>query len=256
MEGRGEKLVRFAVTPLGDSAVTVELGTGVDRETHRLVTLFAAYLEDHPLTGMIEYVPAYASVTIHYDPLQVYNSVLTQGEEGTEPDLLSLSPYEIMELRIQQVFDLMQVRQEPAPKLVEIPVCYGGEFGPDLEEVAAHNQLTVEEVIRIHCSRDYQVYMLGFAPGFPYLGGMDKRIAAPRKLTPRLSIPKGSVGIAGEQTGIYPLETPGGWQLIGRTPVSLFIPNQHPPTLLQAGNLVRFYPISRETYDRWSRSEA
>jgi len=246
-------LARFPVTPLGDAAVTVELGSSVDQETHRLVTLFAAYLEDHPLTGMIEYVPAYTSVTIHYDPLQVYSSVLTQREDGTESDVLSLSPYEMMKLRIQQVFDQLQVQQEVTPKLVEIPVCYGGEFGPDLEEVAARNQLTVDEVIQIHCSRDYQVYMLGFAPGFPYLGGMDKRIAAPRKLTPRLSIPRGSVGIAGEQTGIYPIETPGGWQLIGRTPVSLFLPDQHPPTLLQAGNLIRFYPISREEYDRWSR---
>lgn len=246
----------IAVTPLGDAAVTVELGSGVDAETHRLVTLFSAYLEDHPLAGMIEHVPAYTSVTIHYDPLQVYRSALTQREDETEPDLLSLSPYEIMERRIRQLFDRMPRQQETTPKLVEIPVCYGGEFGPDLEEVAAHNRLTVDEVIRIHCSRDYRVYMLGFAPGFPYLGGMDQRIATPRKPTPRLSIPRGSVGIAGEQTGIYPIETPGGWQLIGRTPVSLFLPDRHPPTLLQAGNLIRFYPISREEYDRWSRPDA
>jgi len=248
-------LAGFAVAPLGDAAVTVELGSGVDPETHRLVTRFAAYLEDHPLEGMIEYVPAYTSVTIHYDPLQVYRSGLTQRENEAEPDVLALSPYEIMKRRIREVFDQMQARQEVAPKLVEIPVCYGGEFGPDLEDVAAHNQLTVDEVIRIHCSRDYLVYMIGFAPGFPYLGGMDKRIAAPRKKTPRLSIPRGSVGIAGEQTGIYPIETPGGWQLIGRTPVSLFLPDRHPPTLLQAGNRIRFYPISREEYDRWSRSD-
>lgn len=245
----------YAVSPLGDAAVTVELGSGVDPETHRLVTLFSAYLEDHPPAGMIEYVPAYTSVTIHYDPLQVYKSVLTQSEEGTESDWLALSPYEIMQRRIRDMFDQLQSHEETTPKLVEIPVCYGGEFGPDLEEVAAHNQLTVEEVIRIHCSRDYLVYMLGFAPGFPYLGGMDKRIATPRKKTPRLTIPRGSVGIAGEQTGIYPIETPGGWQLIGRTPVSLFLPDRHPPTLLQAGNRIRFYPISREEYDRWSRRD-
>lgn len=243
----------YTITPLGDAAVTVELGTGVDPETHRLVTLFASYLEDHPLAGMIEYVPAYTSVTIHYDPLLVYSSAVAQSEGGTGSDLLSLSPYEIMELRIRRVFDQMQAQQEITPKLVEIPVCYGGEFGPDLEEVAARNGLSADEVIRIHCSRDYQVYMLGFAPGFPYLGGMDKRIAAPRKQTPRLSIPRGSVGIAGEQTGVYPIETPGGWQLIGRTPVPLFLPDRDPPTLLQAGNVVRFYPISRKEYDRWSR---
>ena len=247
-------MAHFAITPLGDAAVTVDLGTGIDPETHRRVMLFASYLEDHPLPGMIEYVPAYASVTIHYDPLQVYGSVLAQGENGAEPDLANLSPYEIMALRIRQALGQMRTEQEFKPKRVEIPVCYGGEFGPDLEEVAAHCGLTSEEVIRIHCSRDYQVYMLGFAPGFPYLGGMDKRIAAPRKKTPRLAIPQGSVGIAGEQTGVYPIETPGGWQLIGRTPVPLFLPDRDPPTLLEAGNLVRFYPISREEFDRWSRT--
>jgi len=250
-------LAGLAIAPLGDAAVTVEFGSGVDPETHRLVTLFAACLEDHPMPGMIEYVPAYTTVTIHYDPLRVYRDALTRSEEGTEPDISNLSPYEIMERRIRQLLDQMPAQRELAPRLVEIPVSYGGEFGPDLEEVAAHNGLTAEEVVRIHCGRIYTVYMLGFAPGFPYLGGMDKRIAAPRKPTPRLTIPTGSrSGVAGEQTGIYPLETPGGWQLIGRTPVSLFLPDRHPPTLLRAGDRIRFRPISREEYDRWSRTDA
>ncbi|HET6872400.1 MAG TPA: 5-oxoprolinase subunit PxpB, partial [Sporolactobacillaceae bacterium] len=127
---------------------------------------------------------------------------------------------------------------------VNIPVCYGGEWGPDLDHVAAVNGLSPEEVIRIHSEGVYLVHMIGFAPGFPYLGGLSKEISTPRRETPRLVIPKGSVGIAGDQTGVYPLETPGGWQLIGRTPINLFNPNSETPSLLKAGDFVRFVPIS------------
>jgi inhibitor of KinA len=131
---------------------------------------------------------------------------------------------------------------------VEIPVCYGGEFGADLDFVAKHANLTPGEVIEIHSAADYLVHMIGFAPGFPYLGGMSSKIAAPRRSSPRLKVPAGSVGIAGEQTGIYPLETPGGWQLIGRTPLALFRPEQDPPTLLQPGDIVRFRPITPQQF--------
>lgn len=134
-------------------------------------------------------------------------------------------------------------------KVVEIPVCYGGEFGPDIEFVAEHNHLSVQEVIDIHSSGEYLVYMIGFAPGFPFLGGMSEKIATPRRSSPRLVIPVGSVGIAGSQTGAYPIETPGGWQLIGRTPAALFCPQNHPPTLLDAGNMVKFKPITLEEYN-------
>lgn len=134
--------------------------------------------------------------------------------------------------------------------MTEIPVCYGGELGPDLPEVAAAHGLSEEEVVEIHASADYLVYMLGFAPGFAYLGGLPKRIATPRRRTPRLSIPAGTVGIAGDQTGVYPIATPGGWQLIGRTPDPLFLPDAMPPALLRAGDIVRFRPISRAEFDR------
>lgn len=132
--------------------------------------------------------------------------------------------------------------------VIEIPVCYGEEFGPDLEFVANHNGLTPEEVIRIHSSAEYLVYMVGFAPGFPYLGGMPEAIAAPRRPSPRLAIPAGSVGIAGKQTGVYPIETPGGWQIIGRTPIALFVPDSNPPTILASGDRICFRPISRQEY--------
>ncbi|HHY76979.1 MAG TPA: 5-oxoprolinase subunit PxpB, partial [Clostridiales bacterium] len=136
---------------------------------------------------------------------------------------------------------------EPA-KVVEIPTIYGGEYGPDIEFVAQHNNLTVDEVIEIHSSRNYLIYMLGFTPGFPYLGGMSEKIETPRLKTPRTKIPAGSVGIAGKQTGIYPIDSPGGWQLIGRTPVKLYDPLADPPVLLNAGDYVRFVPIDEKEY--------
>jgi inhibitor of KinA len=132
--------------------------------------------------------------------------------------------------------------------VVSIPVCYGGAFGPDLDFVAGHNKLSVQEVIDIHTSRPYQVYMLGFTPGFPYLGGMSERIAAPRLAQPRVAIPAGSVGIAGSQTGIYPIESPGGWQLIGRTPLRLFDPGSATPFLFAAGNYLRFTAIDADAF--------
>ena len=133
-------------------------------------------------------------------------------------------------------------------RVVRIPVLYGGEFGPDLDFVAKHNGLTKDEVIAIHTSGDYTVHMIGFAPGFPFIGGMSERIAAPRRETPRLKIPARSVGIAGVQTGVYPIETPGGWQLIGRTPLELFLPDENPPSLLVAGDKITFYEITSEEY--------
>ena len=136
--------------------------------------------------------------------------------------------------------------------MLEIPVLYGGEMGPDLEFVAQHAGKTPEEVVGIHTSADYLIYMLGFTPGFAYLGGMSGEIAAPRLETPRVKIPAGSVGIAGSQTGVYPIDSPGGWQLIGRTPVRMYDPEREPPILPQAGQYIRFYPIDRAEFDRIS----
>lgn len=140
----------------------------------------------------------------------------------------------------------------PQPRIIEIPTLYGGDYGPDLPYVAEHNGITTEDVIKIHCSVDYLIYMLGFTPGFPYLGGMSEKIAAPRLSVPRTKIPAGSVGIAGKQTGIYPIESPGGWQLIGRTPLKLYDPKRQPPIVLQAGDYIRFVPISIDKYNEIS----
>ncbi|WP_018131855.1 5-oxoprolinase subunit PxpB [Effusibacillus pohliae] len=217
--------------PLGDSAVVVEFANTIDLVTHRKVKALAGYLDECPFPGMVEYIPAFTTVTVFYDPLRL-----------SYADVCST---------LENIISLLPETPDSPPRIVEIPVCYGGEFGPDLKFVAEHNGLTTEQVIEIHASGDYLVYMIGFAPGFPYLGGMSERIAAPRRPSPRLQIPAGTVGIAGMQTGVYSIDTPGGWQLIGRTPLALFRPNDDPPSLLQAGDRVRFRPISREEYDAW-----
>lgn len=221
--------------PLCDSAVVLQFGEGISPQTHQRIRAVAQILEQQPFPGLIEYVPAFTSITVYYDPWILSN----QGKLDAYNEVVQL-----LEILIERVQD-----REPAQaSVVELPVVYGGSYGPDLAEVARQAGLSPEEVIQIHSSGTYQVYMIGFVPGFPYLGGMDSRIATPRKATPRASIPAGSVGIAGEQTGVYPLSTPGGWQLIGRTPVQLFNPGREVPSLLQAGDTVRFVPISEEEY--------
>lgn len=238
------------LSPLGDAAVVVQLGTTIDEQTHRRVTAFADALEREPILGLIEIVPAFTTVTVFYDPFQVLLSQMGRV------DLKERSPYEIVCSQLREIANELQESVSQKPTTVEIPVCYGGEFGPDLSFVAKHNGLSEEEVIQIHSRGEYLVYMIGFAPGFPYLGGMSAKIAAPRRTSPRLKIPLGTVGIAGMQTGVYPIETPGGWQLIGRTPTKLFRPDANPPSLLQAGNLVRFTPISRADFDAWEEGDA
>ncbi len=212
----------------GDAALVVEFGDRVDPALNREVRALWRAAERAAIPGVLDLVPTYRSLLVSYDPLT------------TDPDELRERLLEI---------DAEKGSLDPAAsRLVRVPTAYGGEFGPDLPFVARHNGLTEAEVIEIHSGTDYLVYMLGFSPGFPYLGGMSPRIATPRLTTPRLAIPAGSVGIAQQQTGIYPVESPGGWQLIGRTPLRLFDSGRQPPALLEAGDSVRFVPISPEEY--------
>lgn len=215
----------------GDSAVTVEFGNAIDERLNQVVHQFAAAVEGCQLPFIREVVPTYRSATVHYLPWQVS---FQQLQALLEP------------LARQAV---RQADQGAGGTILEIPVLYGGDQGPDLEEVASHCGLTPEQVIRLHSAPAYRIFMLGFTPGFPYLGGMDPRLATPRRKEPRVSIPAGSVGIAGGQTGVYPIQSPGGWQLIGRTPLKLFDPALDPPILLQAGQQIRFVPISRSIFD-------
>jgi inhibitor of KinA len=220
--------VAWKLTPLGDSAVVVSFGDVIDEAVYRQVQHLANLLERHPIPGLVECVPAFCSVTVVYDPLQLTVTDVAQ--------------------HLQRLWSLPHDTQPSAMDAVDIPVCYCSECGPDLECVADFHGLTVEAVIDLHVSGTYRVYMIGFLPGFPYLGGLSPALATPRKQQPRLQVPAGSVGLAGAQTGIYPVTSPGGWQIIGRTPVSLFNPERTPPTWLQPGNTVRFERISHTTY--------
>lgn len=231
--------------PLGDSAIVIQLSENIHPKIHQQIVQLTQMIEKNPFAGLIEVVPAYNSITVFYNPIKIYQSY----------DLKHITAYEkvsgFMENYMKQLVDTPNVEK----RLIDIPVVYGGTYGPDLEEVARSNNLSTDEVIVIHSKPNYLVYMIGFAPGFPYLGGMDESIATPRKETPRPSIPSRSVGIAGKQTGIYPLETPGGWQIIGRTPLELFSAKKTPPSLLQSGDKIRFVPITSAEYEDMRREQ-
>lgn len=227
--------------PLGDAAIVIQAGTDISEDIHERVKQLFSCIEQHPFEGYVEAVQAFTNVTVFYEPYKVYQSAQLKQR--------AISPYEWVKDYIENLIeDNWQEGNQVKRRIVDIPVCYGGELGPDLEEVARINDLTPEEVVRIHTSGTYLVYMIGFAPGFPFLGGLSEKIAAPRRQTPRMSIPKGSVGIAGKQTGVYPISTPGGWQLIGQTPLSLFRPNAERPSLLKAGDEVRFVQLSEKEF--------
>ena len=247
MKQQTERAVpEYQLLPVGEAALMVEFGKGINPETNKKVKALADYLDQRPLPGMLEYVSAYSSVTVFYNPAQVKQFQKEQWH--LQPKLLA---YQVLAELLKEVLSKLDNGVATVPRTVEIPVCYGGEFGPDLAYVAEYNNITIEEVIEIHCQGQYLVYMIGFAPGFPYLGGMSEKIATPRRPSPRLEIPAGSVGIAGMQTGVYPIATPGGWQLIGRTPLSLFRPQDECPSLLQAGDIIRFRPIPLAEYGEY-----
>lgn len=230
------------ISPLGDSALVITFGDSIQYDIHKQIKTCKDSIELNPFPGFVECVPAFTNLTIFYNPLEVVAAV----EKKKKKEFVS--PFEVVSPIIQSKLENEQTEKELNHRTVSIPVCYGGEYGPDLEYVARHHNLTPEEVISIHSEGEYLAYMIGFAPGFPFLGGLSKKIATPRRPSPRTSIPAGSVGIAGMQTGVYPISTPGGWQLIGQTPIKLFLPEQNPPSLLQAGDIVKFEPISKEEY--------
>ncbi|WP_145152059.1 5-oxoprolinase subunit PxpB [Paenibacillus xylanexedens] len=216
------------LSPLGETAVIIHCGEHLSDAVQQRVMSVCALLEKSTLPAMIEWVPSYTSVTVFYDPF--------------------ISSYpQLCKILLQQLHQMKESVQDK-PRTVTIPVCYGGKWGPDLDYVASEHGLTPEDVIAIHTSGDYLVHMIGFAPGFPYLGGLSERIATPRRATPRLRVEAGTVGIGGKQTGIYPVDTPGGWQCIGRTPLRLFRPGENIPSLLATGDRVRFEQITMQDY--------
>lgn len=226
--------VRYLVS--GDCAVCVEFGNAISPDINKKIRAFKIAVEKSGIPGIVETVPTYRSLLVHYQPEVIGFKELTGEFEKLMGDLSSIPI--------------------PPPTVIEIPVLYGGEMGPDIENVAEHNGKTVDEVIRIHTSEEYLIYMLGFIAGFPYLGGMSKEIATPRLKSPRVKIDGGSVGIAGEQTGVYPVDSPGGWQLIGRTPLKLYDADREKPVLLEAGQYIKFRSVEKEEYDRIEKEVA
>lgn len=222
------------ILPLGDSALTIEFGNVIDPAVNERVIAFADFIREADWQGVLDVVPTYRSVTVHVDPFRL--------DLTTLPDRL---------LRLSQS---APGRTPTTGTLHRIPVVYGSEWGPDLDGIAASAKLSREETIRLHSSVDYRVYMLGFSPGFPYMGLVPAAMAMPRLATPRLTVPAGSVGIADNQTGIYPTASPGGWRLIGRTPLELFRPDRSDPFLLKPGDRVRFEPVAAEDFDRIQRN--
>ncbi|MCM3635034.1 MULTISPECIES: 5-oxoprolinase subunit PxpB [Paenibacillus] len=238
--------MKAEIMALGEKSIIITLGDDIDEQTHNRVVHLLAELEGHKLQGVIEYVPAYCTITVHYDPWHIWKWARSNNMQLSSPRVWLQKQLEaIIEPYIE---GKNEESSNSRGRIVEIPVCYGGSYGPDLVDVARHNELTPEEVIAIHSSGTYLVHMLGFAPGFPYLGGMNKAIAMPRKAIPRASIEAGSVGIAGAQTGIYPISTPGGWRIIGRTPLKLFHPEFEIPTLIETGDRIKFIPITHEQF--------
>lgn len=214
--------------PAGDRAMVVQFGDTIDEKTNRQVQLLAKWIETQGTKGVQEVLPTFRSLTIFYDPAKTSYHTLKTTLKHVD---ISEGDGGHMEKRI-----------------VEIPCCYGGDFGEDLPDMEDLTGLSSKEIIQIHSGTDYLVYMLGFLPGFVYLGGLDERIHAPRLTTPRVKIPAGAVGIGGSQTGVYPLDSPGGWRLIGRTPLRMYDPDREEPFLCNAGDYIRFCPIEETDY--------
>jgi inhibitor of KinA len=231
----------FTAYYLSEHALTLEFGHEISEDLLQKITNFNTLINQKPFTGFRTSVPAYGTISVFYDPIQVIQA----------DDLPGVDCYEKVSNYLNQLSDDSEIQPSTPSNLITIPTCYGGVYGEDLEEVAALHHLSTDEVIEIHSCAIYKVYMIGFVPGFAYLGGMSAQLATPRKPTPRKVIPAGSVGIAGMQTGIYPLSTPGGWQLIGRTPLTLFDATRTQPALLKAGDQVVFKPIDHHQFENY-----
>ena len=216
----------------GDTSIAIIFGNEISEDINTRIRGFDSALAQAQIDGIFETVPAYCALTIHYDPEKIR--------------------YRQLREKLEQLLAQSHSTEKVKTVVIEIPVLYGGECGPDLGYVAEYNHMTPEDVVQLHTQAEYLIYMLGFTPGFSYMGGMDERIATPRLKTPRVVIPGGSVGIAGKQTGIYPIDSPGGWQLIGRTPVLLYDANRETPILLDAGMHVKFVPVDEAEYQRIS----
>jgi inhibitor of KinA len=230
----------YTIYPLGDSALIVDFGNIINEDVNKRVLHLFTLLQN-ALPFAIDIIPAYSSLTIYYDACALHTP--------------TVSAFEIVKGKILPFLNNESVSLPPQ-RLIEIPVCYAASFAPDLAELAAKKQLSMDEVVRLHTAKTYRVYTIGFLPGFAYMGKVDEQLATPRRQQPRTQIPAGSVGIAGEQTGIYPLTSPGGWNIIGQTPLKLFDAQQENPVLLQPGDNIQFYSITEDEFANYQSRTA
>ena len=221
--------VRFLIA--GDSSICAEFGNEISKEINAQIRAFNILLKESGIAGIVETIPTYRSLLIQYDP--------------------GVISYKSLEGKLKKLLARLDSVEIPPSEVLEVPVLYGGEeMGPDLKFVAENAKMSEAEVIKLHSEPEYLIYMLGFTPGFTYLGGLNDAIETPRLKTPRVKIPAGSVGIAGKQTGVYPIDSPGGWQLIGRTPLKMYDADREKPILPEAGQYIKFVPIDRAEFDR------
>lgn len=223
------------IEPLGDRAIVVHLGDTAGEATRRRVRSSYEQLRGAAIAGVTDVVAGFSTVALHYDPVTV-------AADGGR------SAHALIRDVVAEALRHCAAVSEVESRVIEIPVCYDPSLAPDLDDVAAHAGLTPAQVVELHAAPQYVVHMIGFLPGFPYLGGLDERLTMPRRPSPRTRVPSGSVGIGGRQTGVYPVESPGGWQLIGRSPIRLFDVGREPPSLLRMGDRVRFQPIGLDDY--------
>lgn len=221
--------MEYRILTAGDSAVSLEFGDRIDPVICTTARAARIKIADARIKGVTELIQTYCCVMVQYDPRVILYDELCEKLKELMADV-----------------DLNAVAGEKV--IMDIPVCYGGEYGPDMENVCNHTGLSEEEVIRLHSEPDYQIYMMGFLPGFVYLGGMNESLETPRLKSPREKLDAGAVGIAGKQTGMYPMESPGGWQIIGRTPLKLYDPDREIPILYESGEYLKFVPISEERF--------
>ena len=224
----GALMQNLRIVPEGDSSLLIQFEQVISPSVNQRIAAAAKLIKAQQISGITDMIPTYCSLLINYNPLVI--------------------SYDALYKRVESIVRMESHQEAGQKKIWEIPVLYGGTYGPDLSTIAEHAGLSEEEVIKIHSGTDYLIYMLGFLPGFTYLGGLDEKIHTPRLASPRVRIPAGSVGIGGSQTGIYPMDSPGGWQLMGMTPVKTYDPARETPILVEAGDYIRFVPVSEAEY--------
>src|SRR5215203_729595 len=230
----------YNIFALGDSALTLDFGNTIDSNVNNYLLQLFNHFKRKKIAGLVDIVPAYSSLSFHYNVFTVRQSNST-----------NLAAFEIIKQTIEKELEHDLVQEIRPQRKMSIPVCYSGGFAPDIEFIALEKNISIEKIVQVHTEQLYTVYMIGFLPGFPYMGEVNDSITVPRRNEPRAKLAAGSVGIAGKQTGIYPLESPGGWQIIGRTPLKIFDKEKNDPVLLQPGDEVQFYSISEYEFKNY-----